>query len=111
MLSSWAARPAAHAPGAPVLPVLPQVLTLERTLPFDVRPEYLPEILPQTGTVYDVGIEGLTFKFPFAYYGGHHYEDGYNCIQLWEVSEREGDEGRWVRPSKVAANDCLPSCM
>ncbi|KAI3438200.1 hypothetical protein D9Q98_000637 [Chlorella vulgaris] len=62
-----------------------KVLTLERTLPFDVRPEYLPEILPQTGTVYDVGIEGLTFKFPFAYYGGHHYEDGYNCIQLWEV--------------------------
>jgi hypothetical protein len=68
-------------------------LTLERTLPFDVRPEYLPEILPQTGTVYDVGIEGLTFKFPFAYYGGHHYEDGYNCIQLWEVSEGGGGWG------------------
>jgi hypothetical protein len=68
-----------------VLAVRGKTLVLERPLPFDVRPEFFPELLPQSGSVHDVGLEGLRFLFPYAPYGGHHYEAGYNMIQFWEV--------------------------
>jgi hypothetical protein len=67
-----------------------QTLVLERPLPFDVRPEFFPELLPQSGSVHDVGLEGLRFLFPYAPYGGHHYEAGYNMIQFWEVGGQAG---------------------
>lgn len=42
---------------APPLPPL-QRLLLERPLPFHVRPEYKPQLLPRTGSVYESGVEG-----------------------------------------------------
>lgn len=35
-----------------------QRLLLERPLPFHVRPEYKPQLLPRTGPVYESGVEG-----------------------------------------------------
>ncbi|PRW57063.1 band 7 [Chlorella sorokiniana] len=62
-----------------------QYVALERPLPFAIRQEFAPELLPQKGTVYESGIEGVTFNFRWAFYGGHHYEDGYNAIEFREV--------------------------
>lgn len=46
-----------------------QYVALERPLPFAIRPDFSPKLLPQKGTVYESGIEGVTFNFRWAFYG------------------------------------------
>ena len=47
-----------------------QEVTLERPLPFGVRPEFAPRLLPRTSKVYESGVEGLTIAFKWDVYKG-----------------------------------------
>ncbi len=67
-LGSVAASHKLSAPGH-FVPLCLQYVALERPLPFAIRPDFNPELLPQKGTVYESGIEGVTFNFRWAFYG------------------------------------------
>lgn len=60
-------------------------MALERPLPLAIRQDFSPVLLPRTSTVFEAGVEGVTFAFKWAPYGGHHYEDGFNAIEFKEV--------------------------
>ncbi|MGE3682726.1 MAG: hypothetical protein AB7G93_13455, partial [Bdellovibrionales bacterium] len=53
-------------------------IELERPLPYDIRPEWNPEIHRFNPTVTEVGVESMTIEFPKRPYLGHFKEDGYN---------------------------------
>lgn len=57
-------------------------IELERTLPYDVRPEWTPEIHRFTPTVQELGIEHLSIRFPWTPYPGHFKEKGFNAISI-----------------------------
>lgn len=76
-----------------VVKVTGATVELERPLPFNIRPEYSPALVPRTGTVYESGVEGLAFQFQWRPYSGHHYEDGFNGIEFKEVSGGGTAEG------------------
>ncbi|BCX46747.1 pectinlyase [Haloferula helveola] len=67
------------------------VLTLERHLRTDLRPEWSPRISTFEPSVRDCGVEDLSFAFPPRSYKGHFTELGYNGIALSNVSDC------WVR--------------
>jgi hypothetical protein len=64
---------------------------LDRPLRVDVRPEWLPKILPFRPSVHDIGVEDLKVEFPLTEYNGHHNEPGYNAIYF------DGVHNAWVR--------------
>jgi hypothetical protein len=55
-------------------------IVLERALPYDVRPEWTPEIHRFAPTVEELGIEHLSIRFPWTPYPGHFREQGFNAI-------------------------------
>ncbi|MEO8617609.1 MAG: glycosyl hydrolase family 28-related protein [Luteolibacter sp.] len=64
-----------------------QILTLERPLRIDLRPEWNPEISLYLPTVTNSGIEGLGFEFPERKYEGHFSELGFNAIAFSNVAD------------------------
>jgi hypothetical protein len=55
---------------------------LERALPYDVRPEWTPEIHRFEPTIQELGIEHLSIQFPWTPYPGHFKEKGFNAISI-----------------------------
>ena len=74
-------------------------LTLERTLRFDLRPEWRPTLGVYEPTVSEVGVEHLAFEFPSRPYGGHFTERGANAIAMTGVADC------WVRDVVVRNAD------
>lgn len=72
-----------------------QRITLERALPTDVRAAWSPTLSLFTPSVYEVGIESLSFEFPDTPYGGHFKELGYNAIAIGRASDC------WVRDVSI----------
>jgi hypothetical protein len=62
-----------------------KVLTLERPLRTDLRPEWKPQISTFNPTVSHSGIEELAFEFPQRSYGGHFTELGFNAVSFNNV--------------------------
>ena len=60
---------------------------LERPLPYDVRPEWTPEIHRFAPSLSEVGVEHLSIHFPWSPYPGHFKEKGYNAIFFQDVSQ------------------------
>lgn len=74
-------------------------LELERPLPYDVRPEWAPEIHRFAPTVREFGVEHLSLHFPWTPYPGHFKEKGYNGLFLLNVSQC------WVRDVEIENAD------
>ncbi len=70
-------------------------LELERPLPYDIRPEWTPEIHRFDPSVQEVGIEHLSIRFPWSPYPGHFKEAGYNALTLEDVSQC------WIRDLEI----------
>ena len=64
-----------------------KTVELERSLPYDVRLEWTPEIHRFTPSVTEIGIEHLSIHFPWSPYPGHFKEKGYNAIFMESVSQ------------------------
>jgi Pectate lyase superfamily protein len=62
-------------------------LELERPLPYDVRPEWTPEIHRFVPTLQEIGVEHLSIHFPWSPYPGHFKESGYNGLFFQDVSQ------------------------
>lgn len=62
-------------------------IELERPLPYDVRPEWTPELHRFAPSVQEFGIEHLSIHFPWTPYPGHFKEKGYNAIFFEGVSQ------------------------
>lgn len=75
---------------------------LERTLRFDVRPEWRPVVRTFRPTVEDAGVEDLTFEFPVTPYAGHFTEVGFNPVAF------EGVANCWARRVKFINPDSGP---
>lgn len=63
--------------------LLLQYVALERPLPFAIRQDFAPQLLPQKGTVYESGLEGVTFQFRWAYYGSVRGKAGSAVRRSW----------------------------
>ncbi len=63
------------------------VLTLERPLRTDLRPEWKPEIFTWLPTVTNSGVEQLGFEFPVRKYEGHFSELGFNAVAFSNVAD------------------------
>src|SRR5882762_3098541 len=74
-------------------------IELERPLPYDVRPEWTPEIHRFVPTIQEVGIEHLSIHFPWSPYPGHFKEKGYNGLFLEHVSQC------WVKDVEIQNSD------
>lgn len=74
-------------------------VTLERSLPFDVRSEWSPTLGDFAPDVHEVGIEAMSFEFPVTPYEGHFTELGYNAIAIDTASDC------WVRDVHVRNAD------
>jgi hypothetical protein len=66
-------------------------ITLDRTLRFDIRPEWQPALHRFAPTVTECGIEGMRFDYPNTPYGGHFTEVGFNAFAISQASHC------WVR--------------
>jgi len=64
-----------------------QILTLERPLRTDIRPEWNPEISTWLPTVTNSGIEHIGFEFPERKYQGHFSELGFNAVAFTNVAD------------------------
>src|SRR5258708_30382739 len=53
-------------------------IELERSLPYDVRPEWTPEIHRFVPSVQEFGVEHLSIHFPWSPYPGHFKEQTSN---------------------------------
>src|SRR5882762_7784372 len=62
-------------------------IELERSLPYDVRPEWTPEIHRFVPSVEEFGVEHLSIHFPWSPYPGHFKEKGYNALFFQDVSQ------------------------
>jgi len=62
-------------------------IELERPLPYDVRPEWTPEIHRFVPSVQEFGVEHLSIHFPWTPYPGHFKEKGYNGLFFQDVSQ------------------------
>ncbi len=62
-------------------------IELERPLPYDVRPEWTPEIHRFVPSVQEFGVEHLSIHFPWTAYPGHFKEKGYNGLFFQDVSQ------------------------
>lgn len=76
-----------------------QVLTLERPLRTDIRPEWNPEISTWLPTVTNSGIERLGFEFPERQYNGHFSELGFNAVAFTNVADC------WARDLVITNSD------
>ena len=74
-------------------------IELERPLPYDVRPEWTPEVHRFAPSVQEFGIEHLSIHFPWSPYPGHFKESGYNAIFFRDVSQS------WVNDVEVQNAD------
>jgi len=74
-------------------------IELERPLPYDVRPEWVPEIHRFVPAVQEVGVEHLSIHFPWTIYPGHFKEKGYNALFFQSVSEC------WVNDVEIQNGD------
>jgi len=74
-------------------------IELERPLPYDVHPEWTPEIHRFAPSVQEFGIESLSIHFPWTPYPGHFKEKGYNGIFLQDVSRC------WVNDVEIRNSD------
>ena len=74
-------------------------IELERPLPYDVRPEWTPEVHRFAPSVQEFGIEHLSIHFPWSPYPGHFKESGYNAIFFQNVSQS------WVNDVEVQNAD------
>jgi hypothetical protein len=74
-------------------------IVLERTLPYDVRPEWTPEIHRLAPTVQELGIEHLSIRFPWTAYPGHFKEKGFNAISI------EAAEQCWIDDVEIQNSD------
>jgi hypothetical protein len=64
-----------------------KTIELERSLPYDVRLEWAPEMHRFSPSVTEIGLEHLSIHFPWSPYPGHFKEKGYNGIFMQSVSE------------------------
>jgi hypothetical protein len=76
-----------------------RTVTLERALPFDVRPEWSARVTRFNPRVREVGIEDLTIAFPAKPYAGHFTERGMNAIAMNGVADC------WVRNVEIVNCD------
>ncbi|MCA9248682.1 MAG: hypothetical protein KDA42_16265 [Planctomycetales bacterium] len=84
---------------ARVVSVAGQTVTIDRPLPFDVRPEWRPELVAFEPSVREVGIESLGFEFPNRPYAGHFTERGANAIAM------SGVRDCWARDIRIHNSD------
>ncbi len=75
------------------------VIELERPLPYDVRPEWTPEIHTFAPELQEFGIEQLSIHFPWSPYLGHFKEKGFNALTLEDVSQC------WIRNVEIQNAD------
>jgi hypothetical protein len=75
------------------------MLTLERPLRTDVRPEWNAEVSIYQPAVTECGIENLGFEFPERKYGGHFSELGFNAVAFSGVAHC------WARNLLVTNSD------
>ncbi|KAL4448197.1 hypothetical protein ABPG75_005416 [Micractinium tetrahymenae] len=75
-------------------------VTLERALPYPISSS-IDEVsfLAPANTVEEVGVEGLTFKFKWEPYAGHHCERGWNAIEIQAARDC------WVRDIEIINPD------
>ncbi|MBI5684575.1 MAG: hypothetical protein HZC54_05815 [Verrucomicrobia bacterium] len=59
-----------------------KAVVLDRSLRFDLRPEWSASLCAFAPDLQQSGIEDLTFEFPRQPYRAHWEEDGYNAIQF-----------------------------
>ncbi len=76
-----------------------QILTLERPLRTDIRPEWNPEISTWLPNVTNSGIEHVGFEFPERQYKGHFSELGFNAIAFSNVAHC------WARDLVITNSD------
>ncbi|GHC12930.1 hypothetical protein GCM10007047_32870 [Cerasicoccus arenae] len=76
-----------------------QRVELERSLSFDVRPEWNPSLKGGGSSVYESGVEELGFEFPNIPYEGHFTEPGYNALAI------NGAVNCWVRNVRIFNSD------
>jgi hypothetical protein len=62
-------------------------IELERPLPYDMRPQWTPEIHRFVPSVQEFGVEHLSIHFPWSPYPGHFKEKGYNGLFFQDVSQ------------------------
>lgn len=74
-------------------------LRLERPLSFDVRPEWNPMLKGGGSSVYESGVEELSFEFPNTPYEGHFTELGYNAISIGNAVDC------WARNVRILNSD------
>lgn len=72
---------------------------LERPLPYDVRPEWTPELHRFVPAVREFGVEHLSLHFPWTPYPGHFKEKGYNGLFLLNVAQC------WVKDVEIQNSD------
>ncbi len=75
------------------------LVTLERRLPLEIRPEWQPELHPFAPTVQEVGIEKLTLSFPDVASAPHLQEPGFNGIYFYRVANS------WIRDVTIKNAD------
>jgi len=74
-------------------------IELERPLPYDVRPEWSPEIHRFIPSVQEIGVEHLSIHFPWTAYPGHFKEKGYNGLFFQNVAQC------WVNDVEIQNSD------
>ncbi len=74
-------------------------IELERSLRFDLRKEWKPQLLHFAPTVRETGIEDLAFEFPITPYQGHFTETGRNAIAINSAADC------WVRNVRISNSD------
>ncbi|KAL4418954.1 hypothetical protein ABPG77_001776 [Micractinium sp. CCAP 211/92] len=85
---------------AKVVGINGKVVTLERALPYPISSSIdKVSFLAPAKTVEEVGVEGLTFKFKWEPYAGHHCERGWNAIEIQAARDC------WVRDIEIINPD------
>lgn len=85
---------------AKVVGINGKTVTLERALPYPISSSIdRVSFLAPAKTVEEVGVEGLTFKFKWEPYAGHHCERGWNAIEIQAARDC------WVRDIEIINPD------
>lgn len=94
-------KPASHRTSfvSRVVSVRNGIVTLERPLRTDIRPEWNPELRIHQPDVFSSGIERIGFEFPARTYGGHFTELGYNAVAFSGVAHC------WARDLVITNSD------
>lgn len=75
------------------------LVTLERPVRTDIKPQWKPTLWSSRPIVQEVGVEDLTIEFPPTSYAGHHNEPGYNAIDF------SGIQNGWARRLEILNAD------